>query len=365
MDDDRSRLAEMHEAVGLEYDDSHLGRGSPGGAGAGGGGRRGDRGGDWSGSEHESDDDDVESVSLVEHEALYQKYVAATKEISAQGQRERVVAESLQKLQLMVRPTAILKRSFAERMAKKDVLVNSLLRDVLLLEGRLQEGGLTEEGEESVAEHYRGQVEEDRNKDKLLLKEAGASTPVKGMVKGAKGGAPGEGKEGGKDGEGGEGEGGGREELTSEDKVAEMTTRATQLEASARSLMMENGRLRQVRESRLSLFGGTHEYHWTSTTGRVPLDEYHWTSTAGRVPLDEYHWIERNTQQPRNMTFCTLYTCSLIPDTPPPRTKRIRAVLSPVSGLLSPCLMSPCLLSPVSCLLPSACVCVCVRRSTT
>ena len=33
MDDDRSRLAEMHEAVGLEYDDSHLGRGSPGGAG--------------------------------------------------------------------------------------------------------------------------------------------------------------------------------------------------------------------------------------------------------------------------------------------------------------------------------------------
>ena len=179
---------------------------------------------------------------------------------------------------------------------------------------------------------------------------------VKGMVKGAKGGAPGEGKEGGKDGEGGEGEGGGREELTSEDKVAEMTTRATQLEASARSLMMENGRLRQVRESRLSLFGGTHEYHWTSTTGRVPLDEYHWTSTAGRVPLDEYHWIERNTQQPRNMTFCTLFTCSLIPDTPPPRTKRIRAC--PVSCLLSPfslshVSLSPCLpvsLSPVFCL---------------
>ena len=243
MDDDRSRLAEMHEAVGLEYDDSHLGRGSPGGAGAGGGGRRGDRGGDWSGSEHESDDDDVESVSLVEHEALYQKYVAATKEISAQGQRERVVAESLQKLQLMVRPTAILKRSFAERMAKKDVLVNSLLRDVLLLEGRLQEGGLTEEGEESVAEHYRGQVEEDRNKDKILLKEAEAATPVKG----AKGGTPGEGKEGGKDGEGGEG--GGGEELTSEEKVAEMTTRATQLEAWGRSLMMENDRLRQVRET--------------------------------------------------------------------------------------------------------------------
>ena len=102
MDDEHARLAEMHEAVGLEYDDSNLRHGSPGHQSGGGGGaggmRRSRDSGDW--SEHESDEDDVESVSLVEHEALYQKYVAATAEISAQGQRERQVAESLQKLQV-------------------------------------------------------------------------------------------------------------------------------------------------------------------------------------------------------------------------------------------------------------------------